>query len=181
MMQRRNGKNTATISPPRADGVGLLSSSGGGYPPDKPVSRLNQRTFGLTNRIWLILGLFLTIVGFTKFVLPVDPSIPRHGLTSANMRPKNYINGSETDQHPFPFCPLFGPGDELGNKYGLHTLAKSRLHLGSGARVQRVIHKAMSGLPVTISVLGGSGMFTYPHFNQETLPDCLPPVILKIF
>jgi hypothetical protein len=118
---------------------------------------LNQRTLGLTNRIWLILALFLTIIGFTKFVLPVDPSIPQHRITNANLKPKNYINGSEEDPQPFPFCPLFGPGDELGNKYGVHSLAKTRLHLGSGARVQRVIHKAMSGLPVTISVLGGSG------------------------
>lgn len=31
--------------------------------------------------------------------------------------------------------------------------------MGSGARVQRVVQKAMAGLPVTISVLGGSGTF----------------------
>ncbi len=31
------------------------------------------------------------------------------------------------------------------------------MHTGSGARVQRVVQKAMAGLPVTISVLGGSG------------------------
>ncbi len=31
------------------------------------------------------------------------------------------------------------------------------MHTGSGARVQKVVQKAMAGLPVTISVLGGSG------------------------
>ena len=156
-MQRRIAlKSSAHIAEPRDGDGGILSSNGGAYPFEKPLSKLNQRTFGLTNRIWLILGLFLTIILFTKFVLPVDPSLPRHGLTNANLKAKNYINSSDADPSPFPFCPLFGPGDELGNKYGVHALAKTRLHLGSGARVQRVIHKALSGLPVTISVLGGS-------------------------
>jgi len=29
--------------------------------------------------------------------------------------------------------------------------------MGSGARIQKVVQKAMAGEPVTISVLGGSG------------------------
>lgn len=158
-MQRRSGKNSAHISPPRDDGSDI--TNGGAYPSEKSsLSRLSQKTLGLTNRIWLILGLFIFIVLFTRAVLPVDPSLPRHGLTNAHLRAKNYLNNSDSDPQPFPFCPLFGPGDELGNKYGVHALAKTRLHHGSGARVQRVIHKALSGLPVTISVLGGSGAFS---------------------
>ena len=41
-------------------------------------------------------------------------------------------------------------------------LLKSRLHMGTGARVQRVLNRAMSGAPITISVLGGSSK-SYPN------------------
>lgn len=154
-MQRRTGKGGAHISPPRANGSPNDTTD---YDGEK-VSRLNQKTLGLTNRIWIILTLFAFIVILTRFILPPDPSLPRHGLTNANLKPKNYMNATDTDPHPFEFCPLYGPGDEIGAKHGIYGLSKSRVHLGSGARIQKVIHKALSGLPVTISILGGSGMF----------------------
>lgn len=165
-MQRRSGKSSAHISPPRGNGTNGHASD---FNSEK-VSRLNQKTFGLTNRIWIILILFSCIVFFTRIIIPQDASLPKHGFTNANLKPKNYINSSDIDPHPFPFCPVFGPGDEIGAKHGIHMLTKTRVHLGSGARVQRVIHKALSGLPVTISVLGGSGkspeIFTL-YFSQE--------------
>jgi hypothetical protein len=45
----------------------------------------------------------------------------------------------------------------MAAKYGAITLSQSRLHVGSGARLQRVISRALKGHPVTISVIGGSG------------------------
>ena len=60
------------------------------------------------------------------------------------------------DPAPFEFCPVFGPGDAIAERRGQFELLKSRLHAGTGARVQKVLQKAMSGSPVTISVLGGS-------------------------
>ena len=40
------------------------------------------------------------------------------------------------------------------------------MHLGSGARIQRVLNKALAGQIVTISVLGGSGItFFFPSFH----------------
>ena len=69
----------------------------------------------------------------------------------------NYFNATEVGPNPFTFCPAYGPGDELGTKYGALTLAKSRIHAGTGGRVQRVLNKALAGHPVTISVIGGSG------------------------
>lgn len=75
------------------------------------------------------------------------------------------MNATETDPHPFEFCPLFGAGDEVGTKHGVQVLAKSKVYQGSGARIQRVIHKALSGLPVTISVLGGSGTFFVQRYS----------------
>lgn len=156
-MQRRAHKGSAHISPPR--GSGALS-----HPPDadsEKQSGLNQKTLGVTNRIWIILSLFFCIVLLSRFILPTDPSMPRHGYhDTSNLTPKNYMNETDTNPNPFEFCPIFGPGDVLGSKHGIHALTKSRMHLGSGARVQRVIHKALSGLPVTISVLGGSGAHT---------------------
>ena len=155
-MQRRAGKGSAHISPPRAGGRALTGSSTD--MDSEKTSRLNQKTFGVTNRIWIILALFVFILALTQFILPSDPSLPRHGFTdTSKLTPKNYMNNTETDPNPFDFCPLFGHGDAVGAKHGIHALTKSRMHLGSGARVHRVIHKALSGLPVTISVLGGSG------------------------
>lgn len=127
-----------------------------GSDPEKAPSRLNQKSFGVTNRIWIILTLFLVLVLFTRSILPSDTSGPRHRVLHSDLRPKNYFNVTD-DEIPFSFCPALGPGDELVSKYDPVTLSKTRFHLGSGARIQRVINKALSGLPVTISVLGGSG------------------------
>jgi hypothetical protein len=73
------------------------------------------------------------------------------------LSPLDYLNASASDPAPFEFCPVFGPGDEIAERRGQWGLLKSRLHMGSGARVQKVIQKAMAGQPITISVLGGSG------------------------
>jgi hypothetical protein len=67
------------------------------------------------------------------------------------------LNASEAAPNPFDFCPVYGPGDEIGLKHGAATLGRTRLHLGTGARVQRVLNRALTGQPVTISILGGSG------------------------
>lgn len=53
---------------------------------------------------------------------------------------------------------MYGPGDAIAGRRGQVELLRSRLHTGTGARVQRVLQKAMGGAPITISVLGGSGM-----------------------
>lgn len=125
---------------------------------EKPASRLNQKTLGVTNRIWLILVVFLALILFTRSILPSDTSsYGRHRLLHIDAKPRNYLNVSEGSPVPFSFCPALGPGDELAEKYDPVALQKTRLHTGSGARIQRVITRALSGLPVTISVVGGSG------------------------
>lgn len=78
------------------------------------------------------------------------------------LSPLDYLNASASDPAPFEFCPVFGPGDEIAERRGQWGLLKSRLHTGSGARVQKVIQKAMAGQPISISVLGGSGMSQDP-------------------
>lgn len=163
LMQRRTAKSSAHIAPP-TPGIpasAVLSSV------DKQPSRLNQRTLGLPNRIWLILILFLSILFFTRLILPshnpdASYNIRNHpSIHQPALHPINYLNISDADneaaQNPFPFCPTFGKGDVLAEKYGPLVISKSWLHLGSGARVQQVIHKALLGHPVTISVIGGSG------------------------
>ncbi|KAJ1301270.1 hypothetical protein OPQ81_003677 [Rhizoctonia solani] len=98
---------------------------------------------------------FISALALSRDSIPIH--LPKHALTDAHaLRPHDYLNASKADPAPFDFCPIFGPGDELAAKYGAAALAKTRLHAGTGARVQRVVHKALSGLPVTISVLGGS-------------------------
>lgn len=156
-MQRRTaGKGQAHISPPKGS-----PSSMGGQDSEKR-SRLSRRNFGVTNRIWIILSLILAILLLSRYILSSSssPSAGGHRLLSSDLKPKNYLNATELQhrESPFAFCPVYGEGDEVGKKYGALALTKARLHLGSGARIQRVVNKAMSGLPVTISVIGGSGV-----------------------
>jgi len=153
-MQRRGGKGLAHISiqsPIQSFSPRMSSDS------NEKISRLNRRVFGVTNRIWIIVAVFLFLVAFTHFVLPANHAPPHIAFSSANLKPKNYINSSDAEPNPFEFCPLFGPGDDIGARYGSLTLSQSRLHLGSGARIQRFLHKALLGTPVTISIVGGSG------------------------
>lgn len=138
-----------------------------GSDPEKASSRLNQKTIGVTNRIWLILILFLALILLTKSILPSETQDPRHRLLHTDLKPKNYLNATNGDTVPFAFCPALGPGDELAAKYDALTLSKTRLHMGSGARVQRVITRALAGFPVTISVIGGSSKHL---FHPSSLP-----------
>lgn len=133
----------------------------GGQDPEN-LPRLSRRSFGVTNRIWIILTLVLSILLLSRYILSSSSSSSAggHRLLSSDLKPKNYLNTSELQhrESPFAFCPVYGQGDEVGKKYGALVLTKTRLHLGSGARIQRVVNKALSGLPVTISVIGGSGV-----------------------
>ena len=181
-MQRRTGKGLAHIAPPTPHNLHHLLPD---MSPSEKSSRFNQRSFGVTNRIWAILLLFLFIVTFTHYALPsgnTHNTLHRHNYLNTGLKSKNYLNKTHegSEPNPFGFCPVFGPGDEIGKKYGPLPLSQSRLHLGSGGRVQRVIHKALLGQPITISVLGGSGAYT--HFSPLILPTeltdnysvCLP-------
>lgn len=155
-MQRRTvGKGQAHISLPKD------SSRMGGEDSEK-LSRLGRRNFGVTNRIWIILSLVVSVLIISRYIFGPSSSSSTggHRLLSSDLKPKNYLNTTELQhrEYPFAFCPVYGDGDEVGKKYGALALTKTRLHLGSGARIQRVVNKAMSGLPVTISVVGGSGM-----------------------
>jgi len=172
-MQRRTvGKGQAHISPPKGS-----PSRMGGQDSEKQ-SRLSRRNFGVTNRIWIILSLILSILLLSRYILSSSSSSSAggHRLLSSDLKPKNYLNTTELQhrESPFAFCPVYGEGDEVGKKYGALALTKTRLHLGSGARIRRVVSKAMSGLPVTISVIGGSGVlmscFTLSFFHPRISP-----------
>lgn len=89
--------------------------------------------------------------------LASDPGhIHTHPSDTHTLTPRDYLNNSRVDPAPFEFCPVFGPGDAIAARRGQFELLKSRLHMGTGARLQRVLHKAMSGAPITVSILGGS-------------------------
>lgn len=153
---------------------------------EKPVSRLHRKSFGVTNRIWLLLSFVLFIVVFSRYVAPQSETLSavsaRHRLIwkgGSDLKPKNFLNVTDDEPSPFDFCPVFGPGDDLASKYGSLTLSKTRLHLGSNARVQRVIQKALLGLPVTFSVVGGSGKQP-TFFFIETSPRVLETFVLPL-
>ncbi|KAK7042503.1 CAP64-like protein [Favolaschia claudopus] len=172
-MQRRSSSKRGEpyIAPP----VLSRHPSNMGSDNDK-VSRLSQRTFGVTNRIWLILSLFLFLITFTHYIVPIVPSsaTPTYTFSNLNLTPRNYLNASEASPNPFEFCPVYGPGDEIGLKHGAVTLGKTRLHLGSGARIQRVLNKALTGQPVTISIIGGSVSACHGAGDDPIAPKCYP-------
>ncbi|WVR08443.1 hypothetical protein IAU60_005498 [Kwoniella sp. DSM 27419] len=112
---------------------------------------------GLSQRGWLLVT---GLVGFLLFIKLVSsgsaPTAHRHEIDASTLIPRDYLNNSLADPAPFDFCPVFGPGDAIAARRGQLELLKSRLHLGTGSRVQRVLQKAMSGSSITMSVLGGS-------------------------
>ncbi|KAJ7130333.1 hypothetical protein C8R44DRAFT_872145 [Mycena epipterygia] len=171
-MQRRSAKGLAHIAPPPLSRHSSSSSEMGSD--NEKTSRLNQRSFGVTNRIWLILGLFLFLLTFTHYIVPTAHT-PIYTFSNLNLTPKNYLNASsEAGPNPFDFCPVYGPGDEIGVKHGAVPLGKTRLHLGSGARIQRVLNKALTGQPVTISILGGSISSCHGAGDDPISPKCYP-------
>lgn len=103
-----------------------------------------------------------------KPVAAADTTSP-YASTNSLLTARDYLNASTSDPAPFDFCPVFGPGDEVAERRGQWGLLKARLHTGSGARVQRVLQKAMAGMPVTISVLGGSGGSTISRRKRNIL------------
>lgn len=185
MQRRAASKGQAHISPPRGSPTRMDGRD------SEKQSRLNRRSFGVTNRIWIILTLILSILLLSRYILSSSPSSSAsgHRLLSSDLKPKNYLNATELQLRgsPFPFCPVFGEGDEVARKYGALALTKTRLHLGSGARIQRVVNKAMSGLPVTISVIGGSGVCYkpfFPHFSvylSQKIPPCWTCTVLRVY
>ncbi|EEB94044.1 hypothetical protein MPER_07214, partial [Moniliophthora perniciosa FA553] len=172
-MHRRNQKSQSIPSPPR-----MTMRSG----TESKLTRPRNPSFSfLTNRIGIIFVCILLIIGFMHFILPSyhhhDSDTFSGGVYSnAHVKPKNYLNTSELDfgKNPFEFCPAYGPGDRVGQKYGSLALGQSRLHLGSSIRIQRVISKALAGQPVTISVLGGSVSACHGAGDDPISPSCYP-------
>ncbi|KAG1728030.1 hypothetical protein EDD22DRAFT_930520 [Suillus occidentalis] len=175
-MQRRSGsgKGLARISPPNHRLTGM------GPDATKHMNRWNQRVLGVTNRIWAIILGFVLLIALSR-IISFSTHTNAGSFTTEGLVPKNYlheanylIGNSSEAANPFDFCPVFGPGDDIAKKYGLVPLAQSRLHLGSGGRVHRVIHKALLGQPVTISVLGGSVSACHAAGDDPLSSRCYP-------
>ena len=144
--------------------MGSLSSS------SSPSSSSSSRR---ATRLWIPVLAILLLLTLIHFLLPPSnssSSIHQPNYSNADLKAKNYLNSSEpVIPNPFDFCPSYSPGDKIGAKYGAVTLSKSRMHLGSGARIQRVLNKALAGQSVTISVLGGSGIPFSSSFKTPKL------------
>ncbi|TXT03892.1 hypothetical protein VHUM_04315 [Vanrija humicola] len=135
--------------------------------------RRGRGRFGLSQRAWLALTVVVGFVLFTKLIMTNDTHT-HHTHDPTFIIPRDYLNNSATDRAPFDFCPVFGPGDAIAARRGQFELLRSRLHLGTGNRVQRVLRKAMSGMPITISVLGGSVTACQGAGDDLVAPECYP-------
>ncbi|KAF9001181.1 hypothetical protein BDQ17DRAFT_1391107 [Cyathus striatus] len=62
----------------------------------------------------------------------------------------------------------------MAAKYGMSVLSKSRMHLGTSTRIQRVIERALAGKPITISVIGGSVSACHGAGDDPISPKCYP-------
>ena len=151
-MHRRTRSGAARISLTASPGLGSHSEK---------TAKLSGSFFNLPKRVWLILLFVFVILVFTRFALPSANSPSPVRWTNANLTPVNYFNDSyvQNGPDPFGFCPEGAEGDTLAAKYGASVLSQTRLHMGSGARIQRVVQRALRGESVTISVIGGSGMY----------------------
>ncbi|TFL07432.1 Cap64 protein [Pterulicium gracile] len=151
-------------------------------PPRSPhiLPHTPQNKSRRSGTITLFLLAFITLIAFIHFLYPSNPShslFPNHAPSS--LKPLNYFNVSSNAPNPFSFCPAYGPGDELGSRYGVLALEQSRMHLGSSTRVQRVIQKAMAGQPVTISVIGGSVSTCHGAGDDPISPTCYPALFFN--
>ncbi|KAJ4490057.1 hypothetical protein J3R30DRAFT_3418469 [Lentinula aciculospora] len=162
----RRAKTQAHISSPSPDGMGS---------DNEKFSRLPQRPLGVTNRIWVVVGVVIFIFGCTHYILPsAHNAANMNTYSNSNLKAKNYLNTTEPQTNPFDFCPAYGPGDQIGAKYGTLVLSQSRIHLGSSARIQRVLSRALAGQPVTISILGGSVSACHGAGDDPISPRCYP-------
>ncbi|KAF8335284.1 hypothetical protein F5887DRAFT_989331 [Amanita rubescens] len=159
-MQRRGKAQLRIASPGQTDPL-MASDS-------QKSSRSNL------NRVWLIVAIVTTFIILVHFLSPsYNESSSHPTYSNANLKAKNYLRSSD-QPNPFDFCPVFGPGDDVGNKYGPIRLGQSRLHMGSGARVLRVLNRALAGHPVTISVIGGSISSCHGAGDDPIAPICYP-------
>ncbi|CAD6573799.1 MAG: Cap64p [Tremellales sp. Tagirdzhanova-0007] len=108
--------------------------------------------YGISHRIWLLVAGCFGLFTLSRLLIPSSDEVSPYRAAQL-LTAGDYLNASASDPAPFDFCPVFGPGDVVAERRGQWGLLKSRMHTGSGARVQRVVQKAMAGLPVTISVL----------------------------
>lgn len=178
-MQRRMHRSLDAETPPKSPFIRPhLSTISNGS------SIISKKTLSSAARIWVLVVAFGLLFTITRLFSSKDSQ--KHSFYNQDaLHPINYLNQTSSLAPPFAFCPVHGSMDVIGNKYGAHAMAKSRLHLGSGARVQRLIHRvriddtftlwdfiecpflifpqAMSGQPVTISVLGGSSKYTFQY------------------
>lgn len=131
--------------------------------------------FGLTQKGWMLVTVVVGLLIFLKLIFSSEGSDYHHQTyDTAHLIPRDYLNHSLTDPAPFEFCPVFGPGDAIAAKRGQFELLRSRLHTGTGARVQRILQKAMSGAPITISILGGSVSACAGAGDDPTHEKCYP-------
>ncbi|KAL7423831.1 hypothetical protein Q5752_001415 [Cryptotrichosporon argae] len=130
---------------------------------------------GLPHRVLVLVGACLGLMLLSRLVIPSsDSSSTSHYSTPTLLTAGDYLNASAADPAPFDFCPVFGPGDKIAERRGQVGLLRSRLHAGTGARVQRVVQKAMAGMPITISVLGGSVSACHGAGDDLVSPKCWP-------
>ncbi|WVO17560.1 hypothetical protein L204_105255 [Cryptococcus depauperatus] len=133
------------------------------------------KKLGLSQQGWVVVTGVVGFLILLKLIFSSGEPSSRHKITNTtHLVPRDYLNNSVIDPAPFEFCPVFGPGDSIAAKRGQLELLRSRLHLGTGARVQKVLQKAMSGAPVTISVLGGSVSACVGAGNDPAHEKCYP-------
>ncbi|BEJ11485.1 hypothetical protein CspHIS471_0109070 [Cutaneotrichosporon sp. HIS471] len=129
---------------------------------------------GLSQRVWLGITIIIGFLLLTKLIVPSETATNPTVEEFNELKPHDYVNNSISDPAPFEFCPVFGPDDAIAARRGQFELLRSRVHTGTGARVQRVLRKAMRGMPVTISVLGGSVSACHGAGDDPIAPGCYP-------
>ena len=139
-MIHHRSSDSQSGNPPKSPFIRPHLNGDSGLDKKRSMSALFASSFSA--RIWAIFIGICVIIAITR--LFGTSSVTTSFYNQDSLHPVNYLNTSQSAPPPFPFCPVHGPGDIIGNKYGAHAMAKSRLHLGSAARIQRLLHRVWS-------------------------------------
>ena len=85
------------------DNLGMGSDS-------EKTSRFNQRSLGITNRIWILLVLFIFVLSFTHFIQPsIGTATVSQVYSNAYLKANNYFHVTEAGPNPFSSVPSMVP------------------------------------------------------------------------
>lgn len=71
---------------------------------------------------------------------------------------ESVVTSSSSTNQTVPSCAV---DESISKRYGKHNIRATRVHEGTGHRVQQVLKRLEAGEKVKVGVIGGSGAFPF--------------------